>query len=171
MEARQHISKPCYGPDALKFLFEAFDEHGRTLRRILAATRWGPGRRPEACRHHTGLPRRSGADQEHCTQDRSPRSLNSGELKLGWAQDSKYALRVLIVIAFVTQKGGVGKSTLAKALAAAARVRRMKGQTRHLDPLQRTWDDARQRNNASPANNGARRGERNHTGAASVCIW
>ena len=59
-----------------------------------------------------------------------------------------------VVIAFVSQKGGVGKSTLARALAVAAAGAGCKVKLVDLDPLQRTlvlWDKARRRNNVVPA--------------------
>jgi chromosome partitioning protein len=59
-----------------------------------------------------------------------------------------------VVIAFVSQKGGVGKSTLARALAVAAARAGSKVKLGDLDPLQRTlvlWDKTRRRNNVAPA--------------------
>ena len=59
-----------------------------------------------------------------------------------------------VVIAFVSQKGGVGKTTLARALAVAAARAGSKVKLADLDPLQRTlvlWDKTRRRNNVAPA--------------------
>jgi chromosome partitioning protein len=59
-----------------------------------------------------------------------------------------------VVIAFVSQKGGVGKSTLARALAVAAARAGWKVKLVDLDPLQRTlvlWEKRRRRNNVAPA--------------------
>jgi len=59
-----------------------------------------------------------------------------------------------VVIAFVSQKGGVGKSTLARALAVAAAGAGWKVELFDLDPLQRTlmlWDKTRRQNNIAPA--------------------
>src|SRR2546423_14960936 len=84
----------------------------------------GPGRPPEACQYHAGLgcyqQRRSRADQERCARDHGPRSSNRGELKLGWAQHCKCAVRLPVVIAFVRQKKRRGISTLARARGVAA---------------------------------------------------
>jgi chromosome partitioning protein len=58
-----------------------------------------------------------------------------------------------IVVAFVSQKGGVGKSTLARALAAVAAHGGLKVFLADLDPKQRTlmqWQDARKHNKAFP---------------------
>lgn len=58
------------------------------------------------------------------------------------------------VVAFVSQKGGVGKSSLARALAVAATQADLKVKLADLDPLQRTlvlWDQRRRRNKIVPA--------------------
>jgi chromosome partitioning protein len=57
------------------------------------------------------------------------------------------------VVAFVSQKGGVGKSTLARGLAASAARAGLKVKTVDLDPQQATitiWAQARERNKVSP---------------------
>src|SRR4029078_8129085 len=71
-----------------------------------------------------------------------------------WAHCCKSSLRMPVVIAFVSQKGGVGKSTLARALAVEATRAGSKVKLADLDPLQRTlvlWDKTRRRNNVAPA--------------------
>ena len=58
-----------------------------------------------------------------------------------------------IVVAFISQKGGVGKSTLARALAAVAAHGGLKVLLADLDPRQRTvlqWQQARKENKVSP---------------------
>ncbi len=59
-----------------------------------------------------------------------------------------------VVIAFISQKGGVGKSTLARALAAITTAAGFSVKLADLDPLQRTlllWDKTRKQNNIEPA--------------------
>ena len=59
-----------------------------------------------------------------------------------------------IVVAFVSQKGGVGKSTLARALAVVATSAHLKVKLADLDPLQRTllmWMKRRNQKNVEPA--------------------
>ena len=59
-----------------------------------------------------------------------------------------------IVVAFISQKGGVGKSTLARALAAVAAHARLKVMVADLDPRQHTlmhWEKARRENNIAPS--------------------
>ena len=61
---------------------------------------------------------------------------------------------MLVVVAFVSQKGGVGKSTLARALATVAAAARIKVKLADLDPRQQTvarWEERRQENEAGPA--------------------
>jgi len=58
-----------------------------------------------------------------------------------------------IVVAFISQKGGVGKSTLARALAAVAAHGGLKVTLADLDPRQQTllqWQKARRENKVSP---------------------
>ena len=58
-----------------------------------------------------------------------------------------------IVVAFISQKGGVGKSTLARALASVAAHGGLKVLLADLDPKQRTlvqWQVARKQNKVSP---------------------
>ena len=59
-----------------------------------------------------------------------------------------------IVVAFISQKGGVGKSTLARALAAVAAHARLKVMVADLDPRQHTlmhWEKARRENKIAPS--------------------
>ena len=59
-----------------------------------------------------------------------------------------------VVVAFVSQKGGVGKSTLARALAVVATSAHLKVKLADLDPLQRTllmWMKRRNQKNVEPA--------------------
>ena len=59
-----------------------------------------------------------------------------------------------IVVAFVSQKGGVGKSALARALAVTAARARWRVRLVDLDPLQRTlvlWEQRRRHNKVVPA--------------------
>lgn len=59
-----------------------------------------------------------------------------------------------IVVAFISQKGGVGKSTLARALAAVAAHARLKVVLADLDPRQHTlmhWQKSRRANKISPS--------------------
>jgi chromosome partitioning protein len=61
-----------------------------------------------------------------------------------------------IVIAFVSQKGGVGKSTLARALAASATRAELKVKLADLDPQQRTlvlWEQTRKAHKVRPTVN------------------
>jgi len=58
-----------------------------------------------------------------------------------------------VVVAFISQKGGVGKSTLARALAAVAAHAKLKVKLADLDPQQRTllvWEKARKENRVAP---------------------
>lgn len=58
---------------------------------------------------------------------------------------------MLVIVGFVSQKGGVGKSTIARALAAVASVARIKVTVADLDPQQQTiarWDERRKDNQA-----------------------
>ena len=58
-----------------------------------------------------------------------------------------------VVVAFISQKGGVGKSTLARALAAVAAHGGLKVTLADLDPRQQTllqWQKARNENKVSP---------------------
>src|SRR5437870_2327485 len=58
-----------------------------------------------------------------------------------------------IIVAFVGQKGGVGKSTLSRALATSATRAGLTVRTADLDPQQATitvWAQARERENVSP---------------------
>ena len=59
-----------------------------------------------------------------------------------------------VVVAFVSQKGGVGKSTLARALAVVATSAHLNVKLADLDPLQRTllmWMKRRNQKNVEPA--------------------
>ena len=61
---------------------------------------------------------------------------------------------MLVIVGFVSQKGGVGKSTLARALATVAAAARIKVKLADLDPRQQTvarWEERRQENEAGPA--------------------
>ena len=61
---------------------------------------------------------------------------------------------MLVVVAFLSQKGGVGKSTLARALAAVAALTRIKVKLADLDPRQHTvasWQERRQESRTAPA--------------------
>ena len=60
---------------------------------------------------------------------------------------------MLIVVAFMSQKGGVGKSTLARALAAVTVDYKIRVKLADLDPRQRTvatWQERRNDNRAGP---------------------
>jgi chromosome partitioning protein len=60
---------------------------------------------------------------------------------------------MLVIVAFVSQKGGVGKSTLARALAAVAAANKIRVRVADLDTRQNTvanWHDRRQENKAGP---------------------
>ena len=59
-----------------------------------------------------------------------------------------------VVVAFISQKGGVGKSTLARALAAVAAHARLKVMVADLDPRQHTvlhWEKSRRDNKIAPS--------------------
>ena len=59
-----------------------------------------------------------------------------------------------VVVAFISQKGGVGKSTLARALAAVAAHARLKVMVADLDPRQHTvlyWEKSRCDNKIAPS--------------------
>jgi chromosome partitioning protein len=61
---------------------------------------------------------------------------------------------MLVIVAFVSQKGGVGKSTLARALATVTAAYSIKVRLADLDPRQHTvasWQERRQDNRASPS--------------------
>jgi chromosome partitioning protein len=60
---------------------------------------------------------------------------------------------MLVVVAFLSQKGGVGKSTLARALAAVAALTKIKVKIADLDPRQHTvasWQERRQESRTTP---------------------
>lgn len=60
---------------------------------------------------------------------------------------------MLVIVAFVSQKGGVGKSMLARALAAVAAQTKIKVKIADLDPQQQTvarWEERREENDAGP---------------------
>jgi chromosome partitioning protein len=60
---------------------------------------------------------------------------------------------VLAIVGFVSQKGGVGKSTLARALATVAAAADIKVRLADLDPRQQTlkrWQERREQNDAEP---------------------
>lgn len=62
-------------------------------------------------------------------------------------------LGMSVVVAFLSQKGGVGKSTLARALAAVAGYSGMRTRLADLDPQQASvteWERTRERNDAGP---------------------
>src|ERR1700687_854939 len=59
-----------------------------------------------------------------------------------------------VVVAFMSQKGGVGKSTLARALAAVAAHAGLKVTLADLDPQQHSavrWEKARKENKIAPS--------------------
>jgi len=61
---------------------------------------------------------------------------------------------MLVVVAFISQKGGVGKSTLARALGAVAALTKIKVKIADLDPRQHTvasWQERRRENRTTPA--------------------
>ena len=61
---------------------------------------------------------------------------------------------MLVTVAFVSQKGGVGKSTLARALAAVAVSAKIRVKVADLDPQQQTvarWEERREDNRSGPA--------------------
>jgi chromosome partitioning protein len=61
---------------------------------------------------------------------------------------------VLVIVGLVSQKGGVGKSTIARALAAVAAYAKIKVTLVDLDPQQQTitrWQERRDVNDAGPA--------------------
>ncbi len=61
---------------------------------------------------------------------------------------------MLVIVAFVSQKGGVGKSTLARALAAVTAAYKIKVKVADLDPRQHTmasWQERREESKARPS--------------------
>ena len=79
-------------------------------------------------------------------------------------------MKVPIVVAIISQKGGVGKSTLARALGALSTAAGLHVMLADLDPLQRTvvlWNEARKQNNIEPvlAVNAFAQAEEAHTAA------
>jgi chromosome partitioning protein len=59
-----------------------------------------------------------------------------------------------VIVGFVSQKGGTGKSTLARALGAVVAAAELNVRIADLDPQQKTvleWDKLRQENSAAPA--------------------
>ena len=61
---------------------------------------------------------------------------------------------MLVIVAFVSQKGGVGKSTLARALGSVAAAAKINVKIADLDPQQQTvrrWEERREENDAGPA--------------------